>query len=680
MKAPTAKKIPVELTRHGHTRIDNYYWLKEKDNPEVIEYLEKENTYFNTIMSKTGELRERLYNEIIGRIKQTDMSVPYLHDGYYYYTRVEEGKEYPVYCRKKDNLENIEEILLNVNEMAQGHSFYQIGGISVSPDNKMIVFGVDTVGRRNYTLYFKMLESEEIFEDAIPLTIGSATWANDNKTVFYSRKDETTLRPYRIYKHILGTDHTKDKLIYQEDDEAFYCGVFKTKSKKYIMIVSGSTVSTEYRYINAEQPGDNFKIIQARERDLEYSIDHFGEKFYIVTNLKAKNFRLMATDVSNPGKENWQEIIPHRTDVFLDCIDIFKDYLVVSERKNGLMNLRIIRWDNEYEYNIDFGEEAYLAYTSTNRDFNTEILRFGYTSLTTPNSIYDFNMKSREKVLLKQEEVLGGFDPTLYETKRLYATAADGAKIPVSIVYKKGIKKNRKNPLLLYGYGSYGITIDPSFSSVRLSLIDRGFIYAIAHIRGGQINGRQWYEDGKLLNKMNTFTDFNTCAEYLIKEKYTSPGHLYAMGGSAGGLLMGAVINMRPDLYNGIVAAVPFVDVVTTMLDETIPLTTGEYDEWGNPNVKEYYDYMMRYSPYDNVKPMKYPNMLVTTGLHDSQVQYWEPAKWVAKLRELKTDNNLLLLHTNMESGHGGASGRYQRYKEIARDYTFLFMLEGIKK
>lgn len=679
MKAPLANKIPVELSKYDNTRIDNYYWLNERENPEVIKYLEEENAYFDKMMSGSKKLRESLFNEIIGRIKQSDMSVPYFRNAYYYYVRYEEGKEYPIYCRKKENLEADEEIILNVNEMAEDYAFYQIGSIAVSPDNKMIVYGVDTVGRRNYTLYFKLLETGEIFNDAIPMTIGSATWSNDNKTIFYSRKDEVTLRSYRIYKHILGTDPSDDKLIYQEDDDAFYCAVFKTKSDKYIMIVSGSTISTEYRYIHADRPDEEFKIIQARERDLEYSIEHYNDKFYIVTNLNAKNFRLMETPVDKPEKENWKEIIPHRNDIFLDGIDVFKDYLVVSERRNGLTNIRIIPWDGRQEHFIDFGEEAYLAYTSINPEFDTEKLRFGYTSLTTPNSIYEYNMNTREKVLLKREEVLGKYNPEDYETRRLYATASDGTEIPVSIVYKKGIRKNGKNPLLLYGYGSYGITIDPSFSSERLSLIDRGFIYAIAHIRGGQINGRQWYEDGKLLKKMNTFTDFNSCAEYLINEKYTSPEHLYAMGGSAGGLLMGAVINLRPDLYKGIVAAVPFVDVLTTMLDESIPLTTGEYDEWGNPNEKEYYDYILSYSPYDNIKEMNYPNILVTTGLHDSQVQYWEPAKWVAKLRELKTDDNLLLLHTNMDTGHGGASGRYQRYKETARNYAFLLMLEKIK-
>jgi len=680
MEAPVAIKIPVELTKHGHTRIDDYYWLRERENPEVIKYLEEENAYFDTMMSGTKQLQEKLYNEIVGRIKQTDMSVPYLQECYYYYTRFEEGKEYPIYCRKPGSLEAEEEVLLNVNDLAEGYSYYHVGGISVSPDNSMIAYGVDTVGRRNYTIYIKKLLTGELLPDAIPSTTGSATWANDNKTLFYSKKDETTLRPFQIYRHILGSEPSGDRLIYQENDETFYCAVFKTKSRKYIMIVSGSTLSTEYRFIDAGRPDDPFKIIQPRVRELEYSIDHFGDKFYIVTNLDAKNFRLMETPVDAPGKENWKELIPHREDVFLTGIDIFREYLVVSERKNGLTDIRVIRWDDKSEHHIDFGEEAYLAYTSVNREFDTEILRYGYTSLTTPGSVFDYNMKTKEKTLLKQEEVLGGYDLTQYETRRLYAPAADGTPIPISIVYRKGLQKNGKNPLLLYGYGSYGITIDPSFSSVRLSLIDRGFVFAIAHIRGGQINGRSWYEDGKLLKKMNTFNDFNTCAEFLINEKYTSPQHLYAMGGSAGGLLMGAIINMQPELYNGIVAAVPFVDVVTTMLDETIPLTTGEYDEWGNPNEKEYFDYILSYSPYDNVKPGNYPHMLVTTGLHDSQVQYWEPAKWVAKLRDMKTDNNLLLMYTNMDTGHGGASGRYQRYRESARDYAFLLMLEGIKK
>jgi oligopeptidase B len=680
MNPPLAKKIPHELTTHGHTRIDDYYWLNDREDPEVISYLNQENEYHDYVMKETTSFQDELYNEIIARIKQTDMSVPYFQQGYFYYTRYEEGKEYPIYCRKKGNLEADEQILLNVNEMAEGYSFYNIGGMSISPDDQILAYSVDTIGRRNYDVYFKTLSTGELLTDVIPLTTGGATWANDNKTVFYSRKDEVTLRPFQIYKHILGEEVKEDKLVYQEDDETFYASVYKTKSREYIMIACGSTLTTEFRFISAEKADDEFKLIQPRVRELEYSVDHYGDKFYIVTNLDAKNFRLMETPVESPGKENWKEIIAHRENTYLDGVEIFSDFLVVSERTNGLINLRVIRWDDSSEYYLNFEEEAYTAAIGVNREFNTDILRYGYTSLTTPGSVYDYNMNTRDQILLKQEEVLGTFSPDAYETKRLYASGLDGTPIPMSLVYKKGLKLNGKNPLLLYGYGSYGITIDPSFSSVRLSLLDRGFVFVIAHVRGGQINGRQWYEDGKLLKKINTFTDFNQCAQYLIEAGYSSPEHLYAMGGSAGGLLMGAVINLRPELYNGIVAAVPFVDVVTTMLDSSVPLTTGEYDEWGNPNDKVYYDYMLSYSPYDNVEAKNYPNMLVTTGLHDSQVQYWEPAKWVAKLRVNKTDDNIIILHTNMDTGHGGASGRYQRYKEIARDYAFILMLEGIRK
>jgi oligopeptidase B len=679
--APKAKKIPHELSLHGDTRIDNYYWLRERENPEVIKYLEDENKYLDAQMDDTKEFQESLYNEIIGRIKQTDISVPYKYEGYWYFTRYEEGKEYPIHCRKKGSMDATEEIMLNVNEMAVGHKYYQVAGTSVSPDNKMIAYGVDTVSRRMYILYFKNLENGEMLTDVIPQFSGAIAWGNDNKTIFYARKDEETLRPFQIFRHVLGTDPSQDKLIFEEKDETFACGVYKSKSKKYIIIGSGAKMSTEYQILDANAPLGNFKIFQPREKNLEYDVNHYGDKFYVVTNLDAKNFRLMETPLNKTTKENWKEVIPHRLDVLLEGIDIFKDYMVVSERKDGLTKLRIINWNNKTdEHYLDFGEEAYLAYTSVNPEFETEILRYGYTSLTTPNSVFDYNMKSREKTLLKQEEVMGTFKSDEYETKRLYATAADGTRIPISMVYKKGLVLNGANPMFLYGYGSYGITIDPSFSSVRLSLLDRGFVFAIAHIRGEQIYGRQWYEDGKLLKKINTFTDFNDCARYLISEKYTSPEHLYAEGGSAGGLLMGAIVNMNPELYHGVIAAVPFVDVLTTMLDESIPLTTGEYDEWGDPRIKEYYDYMKSYSPYDNVKAQAYPNMMVSTGLHDSQVQYWEPAKWVAKLRDMKTDNNLLVMYCNMETGHSGASGRFQRHKDTAREYAFLFKLEGIEK
>jgi oligopeptidase B len=679
MKAPVAKKIPKELTIHGHTRIDNYFWLNQREDTAVIEYLNEENSYREALMKSTEELQTKLYDEIVSRIKQTDMSVPYRLNGYYYYSRFEEGKEYPIYCRKKESLEAPEEILLNVNTMAEGHAYYNVGGIAVSPDNKMIAYGVDTVSRRMYDIYIKNLETDETYKDVLKTTTGSATWAADNKTLFYSVKDEQTLRPYQVYKHKLGSKK-KDDLIYQEDDETFVCAAYGSKSRDYIFIGSWASLTTEYRYIRSDKPDDQFQVFQPRVRELEYSVSHYNDKFYIVTNLEAKNFRLMETPLDKTDMTNWKEVIPHRDDVYLNGVEIFSQFLVVSERKDGLTKLRILPWSGGEEYYLNFGEEAYTAYIGTNPEFESDILRYGYTSLTTPSSVYDFNMKTKERKLLKQQEVLGDFNPNNYETKRIYATAEDGTKIPISILYRKGVKRHGNNPFLLYGYGSYGYTVDPSFSSVRLSLVDRGFIYAIAHIRGGQVYGRQWYDDGKLLKKKNTFTDFIDCAKFVIDENYTSPKHLYAQGGSAGGLLVGAVINMAPHLFHGVIAAVPFVDVVTTMLDESIPLTTGEFDEWGNPKVKEYYDYMLSYSPYDNVKAMEYPNMLVTTGLHDSQVQYWEPAKWVAKLRDMKTDDNMLLLYTNMDTGHGGASGRFEKYKETAKEFAFLMMLENMKE
>ena len=680
MKPPVADKEPKELTKHGHTRIDNYYWLKDRDNQKVIDYLNAENTYTAAVMKDTEELQEKLYQEIVGRIRQTDESVPYKHNGYFYFIRYEEGKEYPVYCRKKETLEAPEEVLLNVNQMAEGHDYYQVSGYVVSPDNKMIAFGVDTVSRRLYTMYFKDLETGKILDESIPLTVGRAAWANDNRTLFYAAKDERTLRPDRICKHVLGTQQPADKLIWFEKDETYSAVVFRTKSEQFLMIASYSTLSTEFRFLSADDPDGRFRIIQPRGANLEYSVDHYKDKFYIVTNYEARNFRLMETGIDRTGKENWKELIPNRDDVYLDGIEIFKDHLVVAERKDGLTQLRIIDWNDWSEHYLDFGEEVYVASISVNPEFDTHTLRFNYSSLTTPGSVYDYNMKTREKVLMKQDEVVGDFKPENYEAKRLYTVAGDSVKIPVSLVYRKGLKLNGKNPLLLYGYGSYGITIDPSFSSVRLSLLDRGFVYAIAHVRGGQIYGRQWYDDGRLLKKKNTFTDFIACAEFLVQQKYTGPDKLFAMGGSAGGLLMGAVANMRPDLFRGIIAAVPFVDVLTTMLDEDIPLTTGEYDQWGNPNLQEYYDYILSYSPYDNVAAKDYPNMLVTTGLHDSQVQYWEPAKWVAKLRATKTGNNLLLLHTNMEAGHGGSSGRFEKYRETALEYAFMLKVLGMKK
>jgi len=681
MQPPEAEKKPKELTIHGDTRIDPYYWLRERENPEVTAYLEAENTYRESVMKETESLQEKIFDEMVGRIKQDDSSVPYLDNGYYYYTRYEEGKEYPVYCRKKGSLEAGEEVLADVNQMAEGHEYYHVGGLSVSPDNRYLAVGIDTVSRRKYTIHIKDLSTGEMLDDRIPLTTGGSTWAGDSKTLFYTQKDDQTLRSRAIYRHTRGTDHTEDVLVYEEKDETFGTYVYKSKSRKYIFIGSSSTLTNEYRFLPASQPDAVPRLIQPRIRGLEYSVAHFGDHFYIITNLDATNFRLMKTPVDRTGKERWEEVIPHRDEVLLESIEIFKDYLVVQERKEGLYHLRVIPWDNGAEHYIDMGEEVYTAYISTNPEFDTRWLRYSYSSMTTPNSVFDYDLETRERKLMKQDEVLGGdFDPANYEARRIYASADDGKKIPMSVVYRKGTELNGQNPTLLYGYGSYGITMDPRFSSARLSLLDRGFVFAMAHIRGSQVYGRPWYEDGKLLNKMNTFTDFNDCAEHLIASGYTSPDHLYAMGGSAGGLLMGAVINLQPELYHGVIAAVPFVDVVTTMLDEDIPLTTSEYDEWGNPNEEEYYRYMLSYSPYDQVEAKDYPHLLVTTGLHDSQVQYWEPAKWVAKLREMKTDDNLLLLYCNMDTGHGGASGRFERLRETAMEYTFLLHLAGINQ
>lgn len=680
--APTVEKKEKILEIHGDIRIDNYYWLNDRENPEVIDYLERENDYYEKMTAHTKEFQNSLFEEIKSRIKEEDESVPYFYNGYYYITREETGKEYPIYTRKKGSLDAAEEVLFDCNKMAEGHSFFHLTGLNVSPDNKLVAFGVDTIGRRNYTIQIKNLESGEIYPTQIEMTTGGSTWANDNKTLFYTRKDPQTLRSDKIYKHKLHSDTAKDEVIFHEEDDTFYAFVYKDKSEKYIIIGSTSTLTSEYRILNADTPDAAFKVFCKRERGVEYSIDYFGGHFYVLTNKDgATNFKLMKTPENATESSNWTEVIPHREDVLLEGIDIFKEYLVVSERNDGLNKIHIRRWDGSDSYYLPFDNETYTAYTTQNIEFDTEILRYGYNSLTTPASVIDFNMKTKEKTVMKEQEVLGGkFDKNNYESKRVWATAADGTKIPVSIVYRKGIQLDGSNPVLQYGYGSYGYSMSPTFSVARLSLLDRGFIYAIAHIRGGEELGRQWYENGKLLKKKNTFTDFIDVSKYLIAEGYTSPNHLYAMGGSAGGLLMGAVVNMAPELYKGVVAQVAFVDVVTTMLDDSIPLTTGEYDEWGNPNEKEYYDYMKSYSPYDNVEAKNYPNMLVTTGLHDSQVQYWEPAKWVAKLRELKTDDNILLLHTNMDAGHGGASGRFQRLKEVAMEYAFILDLEGISE
>jgi oligopeptidase B len=679
---PLAKVKPKTLEKHGDVRIDNYYWLNERENPEVIDYLNKENEYYNSMTAGSKQFQKDLFEEMKSRIKEDDSSVPYFYNGYFYITRFEKGKDYPIHSRKKGSLDAKEEIMFDCNEMAKGHSYFQLGGINISEDNNWVAFGVDTVSRRQYTIQVKNLVTNEILPLRIENTTGGSTWASDNKTLFYTRKDPVTLRSDKVYKHKLGTDATKDTEIFHEKDDTYSTFIYKEKSKKYLVIGSSSTLTSEYRILDAKTPDGEFKVFQPRTRGLEYSISHYGDNFYIVTNKdKATNFKLMITPESKTGSANWKDLIPHRKDVLLEDIDIFKNYLVVSERSNGLNTIRIRPWDGKGEYYLPFESETYTAGTSTNPDFDTEILRYSYQSMAVPSSVIDFNMKTKEKTILKEQEILGGkFDKNNYTEERVWATATDGTKVPISMVYRKGIKKDGKNPLLLYAYGSYGASMDPYFSSIRLSLLDRGFIYAIAHIRGGEDLGREWYENGKLLKKKNTFTDFIDCSKYVIEQKYTSPQHLYAEGGSAGGLLMGAVVNMAPQLYHGVIAQVAFVDVITTMLDDSIPLTTGEYDEWGNPNDKKYYDYMKSYSPYDNVTAQEYPNMLVTTGLHDSQVQYWEPAKWVAKLRVTKKGNNLLFLDTNMEAGHGGASGRFEALKEVAKEYSFLLDLEGIKK
>lgn len=671
IKPPIAKKSCKELTSHNHTREDLYFWMNDRSNPDVMDYLKQENAYKEGAMKHTDKLQKDLFAEIKAKIKQEDQSVPYKKNGYFYYTRTERETEYFLLCRKKKSLKEMEEVLLDVNQLASGHSYYDLGGSSVSPDNKFLVFGADTVSRREYTLYVKNLETGEILKDQIPRTTGEAVWANDNRTIFYVLKDEVTLRSVKIMKHILGTSYKEDTEVYVENDETFSVSIYKTKSERYLIIESESTLTTECRYLDADKAHDQFAIVQPRERGLEYSVEHFKDHFYIRTNHNALNFKLVKTPVSETEKENWVDVVPHRKEIYLSDFDILRDFLVISEREEGIDNLRVMPWNGD-EYLIEFKEEVYAVESDINLDFNTDKFRFSYTSLTTPDSIFEFNLKSKERELLKEQEILGGFDKHNYETKRIYARAEDGTQIPMSIVYRKGMQRNCKNPTLLYGYGSYGITIEPAFRLSILPLLDRGFIYAIAHIRGGQINGRKWYDDGKLMKKINTFNDFISCAEQLIKDEYTSSEFLFARGGSAGGLLLGACINMRPDLFKGILVHVPFVDVITTMLDDSIPLTTGEYDEWGNPNNEEAYKYMLQYSPYDNVQRMDYPAMLVTTGLHDSQVQYWEPAKWVAKLRDYKTDKNPLFFHINMDFGHGGASGRFEWIKETALEYAFM--------
>ena len=690
VKTPKAEIQEKSLTIHNSTRIDNYFWMrltdeqktaknKDAQTQKVEAYLNSENEYFDQVTASTNNFQKELFEEMKGRIKEDDTSVPYFRNDYFYITRFEKGSQYPIYSRKKENLEAKEEVLFDVNKEAEGYEYFQLGGLNVSPNNTLVAFATDTVSRRQYSIQIKNLETGNILTDKIENTTGGSVWSNDNKTLFYTKKDPLTLRSSSIYRHILGTDASEDVIVYEEKDETYSTYVYKTKSHKFIVIGSSSTLSSEFRIISADKPYGDWKIIQPREDNLEYSLAHYGDYFYIQTNKDdAINFKLMKTPVNKTTKENWVDVIPHRKETLLEDVSIFKNYLVIEERTQGLGKIRIKTWDGKEDYYLPFDEETYSAGVYANPEFDTEVIRYSYNSMTTPNSVIDFNMKNQTKEVKKEQEVLGGkFNKSNYRSERVWATARDGKKVAISLVYHKDTELNKDTPLLQYAYGSYGYTISDGFSTTRLSLLDRGFVYAVAHIRGGQYLGREWYNDGKMMNKKNSFFDFIDCSKYLIENKYTSAKHLYAMGGSAGGLLMGGVSNLNPELYNGIIAAVPFVDVISTMLDESIPLTTGEFDEWGNPKEKEAYDYMLSYSPYDQVQAKDYPNMLVTTGYFDSQVQYWEPAKWVAKLRELKTDNNILLLRTNMDVGHGGASGRFDALKETAVDYTFLLALEN---
>jgi len=689
-KAPIADKKSIKLEKHGDVRIDDYFWmrlsdeqkkaeLKDEQTLNVVDYLNEENTYYEKVSAYTKDFQEVLFQEMKGRIKEDDSSVPYKDNGYYYITSYKTGNQYPIYSRKKDSLEANQEIIFDVNQMAKGFDYYQLGGLNISENNKLVVFATDTISRRQYTLRVKNLETGEIYKDIIENTTGGSVWANDNKTIFYTKKDPVTLRSEKIFRHLLGTSASEDIEVFHEKDETFGTYVTKSKSNKFIIIGSYNTVSSEAQFLDADNPTGNFNMLQPRVRDLEYSVAHYENDFYLLTNKdSATNFKLMKTPINSSGKENWIDVIPHRKDTLLEDFSIFKDYLILEERNNGLNKIRIKRWDNKEDYYLPFDEETYSVGVYANPEFDTDIIRYSYNSMTTPASVIDFNLTNKSKDIKKEQEVLGGkFQKENYVSKRIWANTRDGKKVAISLVYHKDTKLNNETPLMQYAYGSYGYTISDGFSTTRLSLLDRGFVFALTHVRGGQYLGREWYDDGKMLQKKNTFTDFIDCSKYLIENNYTSSEHLYAMGGSAGGLLMGVIVNMNPELYNGVIAAVPFVDVITTMLDESIPLTTGEYDEWGNPNIKEYYDYIKSYSPYDQISAASYPNMLVTTGYFDSQVQYWEPAKWVAKLRDLKTDNNLLFLNTNMDAGHGGASGRFDALKETAKEYTFFLALEN---
>ncbi len=677
--APVAKVQPQELTAFGVTRIDNYFWLRERENPQVIQYLEAENDYLKQVLAPTRGLQEKLFEEMKGRIKKDDASVPYLYNGYWYYSRFEKDGEYKLHCRRPADSPT-EEVMLNGNLLAAENGYFSLAGVEVSPDGRKVVYGIDTAGRRFYTLRIKDLDSGHLLDDVIPDVTGDVTWALDNRTLFYTRQDPLTLRSFQVWRHELGAASGTDKLVFEEEEETFDVSIERTKSERFLVITSSQTLSTEHRILEADNPLGEFRVFEPRHRDLEYDIEHQGDRFLILTNHEAKNFRLMECDQNSTGLAGWRQLVPHREDVFLEDLEVFDDWLVLAERFDGLTHLKILPADGSAVHHLDFGEPTWSTWLSINMTMESGVLRFGYSSLTTSKTIYDYDMETRKKTKLKQTEVLGGYLPENYQAEYLQVPAADGTLVPVSLVYRKGFTPNGRSPLLLYAYGSYGYSMDADFRSSRLSLLDRGFVFAIAHVRGGEEKGRTWYEDGKLLKKKNTFTDFIDCGNFLVARNYTAHDRLFAMGGSAGGLLMGAVMNMAPQVWRGIVAQVPWVDVVTTMQDDSIPLTTSEYDEWGDPADEEYFHYMLSYSPYDNVQAMDYPATLVTTGLHDSQVQYWEPAKWVAKLRVMKTDDNPLLLKINMEAGHGGASGRFRRLEETALSYAFMLDLLGIKE
>jgi len=673
-KPPVAQLKPHALTIFDDTRTDNYYWLRDRDSEEVLNYLRAENEYTSKVMAHTVDFQEQLFLEMKGRIKETDWSVPVKIDQYYYYSRTEEGKQYEIHCRKIGNMDGSEEILLDENLIAADQEYMNLGDFSVSPDHNLLAYSVDYTGGEDFTIFIKNLATGELYPEQITGAYYSLEWANDNQTIFYTTVDEA-MRPYKLFRHGIGSDPTQDTLVYHEADESYFLSITKSKSHTYLFLDLESQVTNELRYLDADNPAGEFKIIHPREYRVEYSVIHHGERFFILTNDDALNFKLMEAPVTAPEKANWSEIIGHQEKVKLDQIDVFKDFLIVVERDFGLRKILVYNLSENDQYIIEFPEATYKISLDDNPDFNSNFLRFNYSSYITPNSVYDYNLITRERELKKQDEVLGGYDPEDYETARIFATARDGETIPISILYRKGMIRNGDNPLYLYGYGSYGYNSDPRFRSHRFSMVDRGFIYAIAHIRGSSYLGRSWYEDGKLLNKMNTFNDLIDCADYLVEKNYTSPAKLAAVGGSAGGLLMGVIVNLRPNLFKAVVADVPFVDVVTTMLDKTIPLTVIEFDEWGNPKEEEYYRYLKSYSPYDNVQAIEYPNLLVTAGLNDPRVQYWEPAKWTAKLRATQTGNNRLLLKTNMEAGHHGASGRFDYLKEIAFEYAFILDL-----